>query len=179
MPKVRKLLFLIVQFSQSCRCSKPLRNNDHSQRRSHTYPSLLKNKNYLHMRFDLIVCICFMHVKFLLTSPLQCEWHSWIIYVTNTSCELLLVIMCKCLTHNVVAEPSGSAPLITKPTPGHIPVPFSPTSHLHRLTSHDPSQYYPLISCWVSWANTYLDIFPPIFCFHLLSPPSQLHCVLP
>jgi len=149
-------------------------DNDHSQCRSYTYPSLLKNQNYLHTWFDLIVCICLMHVKFLLTSTFQYEWHSWISYVTNTSCELLLVIMCKCLTHTVVAKNGGSTPLITKPTPGHVPVPFSPTSHLHSLTSYDASQYYSLISCEVSSTDTWLDIFPPIFCIHLLSPPSQL-----
>jgi len=148
MPKVRKQLFLIAQFSQSCRCSKPLRNIQHEQWpycRSHTYPFLLKNQSYLHTWFDLIVCVCLMHVKFLLTSKFQCQWQSWISYVTNTSCELLLVIMCKCLTHTVVAETGGSTPLITKPTPGHVPVPFSPTSYLHSLTSHNPSQYYSLI----------------------------------
>jgi len=127
-PKVRKQLFLIVQFSQSCRCSKPLRDIQHGQRpqcRSHTYPLLLKNQNYLYTWFDLIVHICLMHVKFLLTSTFHCEWHSWICYVTNTSCELLLVIMCKCLTHSVVAETGGSTP--PKPTPGHVPYHF----HLH------------------------------------------------
>ena len=46
--------------------------------------------------------------------------------------------MRKCLNHTVVAEPGGSVPLITKPIPGHVPVPLSPTSHLHSLTSNEP-----------------------------------------